>query len=210
MPTPTPTIPQAPLGIDYTDLYRRWEKGHWQATGIDFTQDRVDWRERMTAEQRRTAMWFFALFFHGEDSVTDDLSPYIGAAPTEEQTYFLTTQQVDEARHSVFFQRFFHEVVGLGDGSSGSGLTATKHQLTWGHRKVFKQLQSVAHRLESDHSPAMFAEALTMYHVIGRARSPNPASTCSNPGCRSSTSCQAFGKGSRECQLTSSATSRSA
>jgi hypothetical protein len=166
VPTSTSTIPAATLGIDYSDLYRRWEKGHWLATEIDFTQDQIDWREKMTPAQRRTAMWFFSLFFHGEDSVTDDLSPYIAAAPTEEQTYFLTTQQVDEARHSVFFQRFFHEVAGLGDGTPGSGLTATGHQLTWGHRKMFRHLDQVAARLSTDHSPAMFAEALTMYHVI--------------------------------------------
>ena len=47
------------------------------------------------------------MFFFGEDSVTDNLSPYIDAAPKEEQKYFLATQQVDEARHAVFFHRFF-------------------------------------------------------------------------------------------------------
>ena len=47
-------------------------------------------------------MWIAAravdlsLFFHGEDSVTDDLSPFIDAARREEQKYFLATQQVDE------------------------------------------------------------------------------------------------------------------
>ena len=55
------------------------------------------------------------MFFYGEDAVTDGLSPYIDAAPKEEQKYFLATQQVDEARHSVFFHRFFKEVIGAGD-----------------------------------------------------------------------------------------------
>ena len=71
------------------------------------------------------ALWLYTLFFHGEDSVTDNLSPYIDAAPLEEQKYFLTTQQVDEARHSVFFKRFMHEVVGAGDGTMAGGLRAT-------------------------------------------------------------------------------------
>ena len=43
------------------------------------------------------------MFFFGEDSVTDNLSPYIDAAPLEEQKYFLATQQVDEARHAIGF-----------------------------------------------------------------------------------------------------------
>ena len=52
------------------------------------------------------------MFFHGEDAVADDLAPFIDAAPREEQKYFLATQQVDEARHAIFFKRFMHEVVG--------------------------------------------------------------------------------------------------
>ena len=104
--------------ISYSDLYARWEKGNWSAMDIDLTQDRIDWHEKLTDEQRRSALWLYTLFFHGEDAVTDTLSPYVDAAPTEEQTYFLTTQQVDEARHSIFFHRFMKEVVGAGGDSS--------------------------------------------------------------------------------------------
>ena len=57
------------------------------------------------------------MFFYGEDRVADTLAPYITAAPTEEQSYFLATQQVDEVRHSVFFHRFFKEVIGVGGDS---------------------------------------------------------------------------------------------
>ena len=59
-------------------------------------------------------MWTYSLFFHGEDSVADNLSPFIDAAPREEQKYFLATQQVDEARHAVLFARFMREVAGTG------------------------------------------------------------------------------------------------
>src|ERR671929_636196 len=137
MAATTVAIPSATKQIDYADLYARWEKGNWRATEIDFSQDRIDWHERLSEDQRRGALWIFTLFFHGEDSVTDNLSPYIDAAPTEEQSYFLTTQQVDEARHSVFFKRFMHEVVGKGDGSVASGLEATRGELTWGFERTF-------------------------------------------------------------------------
>src|SRR3954466_2386089 len=138
--------------ISYDDLYARWERGNWRATEIDFTQDAVDWREKLSEEQRRSALWLYALFFHGEDSVTDNLSPYIDAAPLEEQKYFLTTQQVDEARHSIFFKRFMHEVVGLGDGTMGGSLGATTPQLNWGHRNVFGRLDKMADELRKDRS----------------------------------------------------------
>ena len=72
------------------------------------------------------------MFFFGEDSVTDNLSPYIDAAPKEEQKYFLATQQVDEARHAVFFHRFFSEVIGAGD-DIASTLAFTEQHLGWGY-----------------------------------------------------------------------------
>ena len=79
------------------------------------------------------------MFFHGEDAVADNLSPYIDAAPREEQKYFLATQQVDEARHAVFFKRFMHEVVGRGDGSIAGGAARRRgRELTWGFRKTFE------------------------------------------------------------------------
>src|ERR1700709_138003 len=140
-------VPPATEQIDYADLYARWERGNWSATEIDFTQDRIDWHERFTPEQRRGALWLYTLFFHGEDSVTDNLSPYIDAAPLEEQKYFLATQQVDEARHAVFFHRFMHEVVGVGDGSLGGGLRGTAGELSWGHRKLFRRLDTMANKL---------------------------------------------------------------
>ena len=160
------SVPAATKQISYTDLYARWERGNWRATEIDFSQDRIDWHERMTPEQRRSALWLYSLFFHGEDAVADDLSPYIDAAPLEEQKYFLTTQQVDEARHSVLFQRFMNEVVGRGDGTPGGTLAATADQLTWGHRKVFGRLERMADELRRDRSPRKLAAAVTLYHII--------------------------------------------
>lgn len=161
-------------GITYEDLYTRWEKGNWRATEIDFSQDKLDWQEKLTPEQRRSALWLYTLFFHGEDSVADNLSPYIDAAPLEEQKYFLTTQQVDEARHSVFFKRFMHEVVGLGDGTAAGGLRATQSELTWGHRMVFARLDRMADELRKDRSKRKLASAVTLYHIIVEASLAQP------------------------------------
>ena len=105
--------------ITYDDLYARWEKGNWSATAIDFTEDARQWQEEFTDFEREAALWNYALFFWGEDAVADGLSPYIDAAPLEEQKYFLATQQVDEARHAVFFSRFMAEVAGVGGDDIG-------------------------------------------------------------------------------------------
>src|SRR3990170_537215 len=132
--------------ISYEDLYQRWEKGNWSATELDFSQDRIDWHEKFTEIERRGALWNYAMFFHGEDSVTDNLSPYIDAAPREEQKYFLATQQVDEVRHAVFFHRFFKEVIGAGDTIQAT-LASTEPELNWGYRNVFSRLDRMAEEL---------------------------------------------------------------
>ena len=160
--------------IDYADLYARWERGNWSATELDFTEDARQWREDFTEFERTAAIWNYCLFFWGEDAVADNLSPYIDAAPREEQKYFLATQQVDEARHAVFFKRFMQEVCGIGDGSMASGLNAIKPQLTPGFRKIFDRLDTMADELRADRSPAKLAAAVTLYHIVIEASLAQP------------------------------------
>ena len=160
--------------ISYEDLYRRWEKGNWQAMSIDFSQDAVDWREKFTDIERAGALWNYALFFWGEDAVTDGLSPYVDAAPLEEQKYFLATQQVDEARHAVFFNRFMKDVVGIGGDHIADGLSAIKPQLTWGFTKVFDRLVDMSDELRRDPSIPRLAAAVTLYHMIIEASLAQP------------------------------------
>jgi hypothetical protein len=159
--------------ITYEDLYARWEKGNWSAMELDFGQDRTDWHEKFSDLERRAALWNYAMFFHGEDSVTDNLSPYIDAAPREEQKYFLATQQVDEARHAVFFGRFMKEVVDRGETVAGS-LAATQPELTWGFRRTFEKLDEVADRLRKDKSRPNLAASVCMYHFIVEATLAQP------------------------------------
>jgi Ribonucleotide reductase, small chain/SCP-2 sterol transfer family len=178
--TSTSTVPDSALGslptdaISYTDLYARWERGNWKATELDFSEDARQWREDFTEFERQAALWNYCLFFWGEDAVADNLSPYIDAAPLEEQKYFLTTQQVDEARHAVFFKRFMQEVCGIGDGSMAGGLAAIKPQLTPGFRKIFDRLDVMADELRADRSPANLAAAVALYHVVIEASLAQP------------------------------------
>ena len=174
MSATVPPAASATDAISYDDLYARWERGNWRATDLDFSQDIVDWNENMTPEQRRSALWLYTLFFHGEDSVADNLSPYIDAAPLEEQKYFLTTQQVDEARHAVFFHRFMREVASVGDRSIASTLRATDGEITWGHRKVFGRLDQMSDELRADRSKPQLARAITLYHVLVEASLAQP------------------------------------
>jgi hypothetical protein len=151
--------------ITYEDLYQRWEQGNWSAYDIDFSQDREGWAA-LNEIQKRSAMWIYSMFFYGEDRVADTLAPYITAAPTEEQSYFLATQQVDEVRHSIFFHRFFKEVIGVGGESLQATLASTLPQLNWGYRGVFDRLDLMAEELRKDRSLPKYAQAITLYHLI--------------------------------------------
>jgi ribonucleotide reductase beta subunit family protein with ferritin-like domain len=159
--------------ITYEDLYRRWEEGNWKASEIDFSQDREGWQS-LSDLQRRSALWLYSMFLYGEDAVADGLSPYIDAAPKEEQKYFLATQQVDEARHAVFFHRFFKEVIGAGD-SIAETLQSTHPELGWGYRGVFGRLERMCDELRQDSSLPNFAAAITLYHMIIEAAMAQPA-----------------------------------
>jgi ribonucleotide reductase beta subunit family protein with ferritin-like domain len=160
--------------ISYADLYARWERGNWRATEIDFTADRAHWHEGFSELERKAALWNYSMFFHGEDAVADDLAPFIDAAPREEQKYFLATQQVDEARHAIFFKRFMEEVVGVGDGSIAGSLRAVEPELTWGFRKTFEMLDEITGVLRKDRSRTALARAVAMYHFIVEASLAQP------------------------------------
>jgi hypothetical protein len=160
--------------ISYDDLYARWERSNWSATALDVTDDAEQWRTRFSDFERQAIIWNYSLFFWGEDAVADNLSPYIDAAPREEQKYFLATQQVDEARHAVFFKRFMNEVAGLGDGTVASGLEAIRPNLTWGFHKVFDRLDTMADELRRDRSRPKLAAAVTLYHLIIEASMAQP------------------------------------
>src|SRR5688572_23090019 len=150
--------------ISYEDLYRRWEQSNWSAYDLDFSRDREGW-DALTHLQRTSALWTYSMFFYGEDSVADNLSPYIDAAPKEEQKYFLATQQVDEARHAVFFHRFFKDVIGAGDSISAT-LASTQEHLGWGYMGVFDRLDRMAEELRRDRSLPKFAQAITLYRLV--------------------------------------------
>src|SRR3954449_12161194 len=96
--------------LTYRQLYSLWERQHWAVQDIDFTQDRIDWHERIDAEERYARMYGLSSFFIGEQRVTAELGPMMRAAPSEDMRIFLSTQIADEARHVAFFDRFYGEV----------------------------------------------------------------------------------------------------
>ena len=94
----------------YLRLYEKYLKQRWDVTELDFTTDRRDWSERMTEAERRTFLQVASGFHHGERQVTVCLGPLLMGIP-EDYRIFLASHLEDEARHTLFFDRFYREVV---------------------------------------------------------------------------------------------------
>ncbi len=101
--------------MDPQQLYELWERQNWVSHTIDLTQDRADWAA-MSDEDKAHLAWNLSSFFIGEERVTTQFGGLVGAYEDQSEEAFLTTQQVDEARHAQHFNRFFEQVIGL-DGS---------------------------------------------------------------------------------------------
>src|SRR5215218_9179445 len=98
----------------YEKLFARWQRQHWSTEDFDFTEDARQWADPdMFAEEERRFLTFgFSEFFIAEDRVTVELLPFALATPQKEAQLFLTTQISDEAKHVVFWDRFYREVFG--------------------------------------------------------------------------------------------------
>ena len=96
----------------YEKLFMRWQRQHWSTEDFDFTEDARQWADpdMFTDEVRQFLAFGFSEFFIAEDRVTVELLPFAIAAPHKEAQLFLTTQISDEAKHVVFWDRFYREV----------------------------------------------------------------------------------------------------
>jgi ribonucleoside-diphosphate reductase beta chain len=154
--------------LGYAELYRLWERQQWRTQDIDFTRDRVDWHERIPEEERTQRMYGLSSFFIGEQRVAEELGPMMRAAPTEEMRVFLCTQIADEARHVVFFNRFYEEVGVLESGNLQDRLRETSEHVNPEFHELFDELlKSRVDRLAREPEDLeTLVEAITLYHMV--------------------------------------------
>ena len=152
--------------MDSTSLYRRWEKQQWAVADLDFTPDQQQWGT-LDEGQRDTVRRTMTLFFIGEQAVTDTLSPILHAAPHEDERIFLATQIADEARHTVFFHRFFDEVLEV-HGGLRSALSIVGPEATRGFRRIFEtDLIEATEAVRKDPGDRRaWVDAVVTYHLI--------------------------------------------
>jgi ribonucleoside-diphosphate reductase beta chain len=154
--------------LSYGELYRLWERQQWSVQDLDFTQDRIDWHERIPEEERFQRMYGLSSFFIGEQRVAAELGPMMRAAPDEEMRIFLCTQIADEARHVAFFDRFYSEVGVLESDDLNARLEETSAHLNPNFGTLFDELlgSRVDRLAREPEDLETLVEAVTLYHMV--------------------------------------------
>src|SRR5215207_5626885 len=154
--------------LDYGQLYALWERQQWATQDIDFTQDRIDWHERIDPEERFQRMYGLSSFFIGEQRVAAELGPMMRAAPQEDMRLFLCTQIADEARHVAFFDRFYAEVGVLESDNLQDRLEENVQYINKEFGVLFDEmLHSRVDRLAVEPEDLeTLAETVTIYHMV--------------------------------------------
>jgi len=146
-------------------LYELWERRPWSAHAIDLERDKADWAA-LDPELRRDIAWSLSSFFVGEERVTTQFSGLVMAYETQSEEAFLTTQQVDEARHTQHFDRFYAQVLAM-DGTFGERLERARQAVSPDFVKLFDHyLVDAGKALVADPSDVgAKVDFVTTYHM---------------------------------------------
>ncbi len=121
----------------------------------------------MSAELREKLAWNLSSFFIGEERVTTQFSGLVMAYESQSEEAFLTTQQVDEARHAQHFNRFYEQVLGI-DGTFEDRLEKARGDLNPAFIEMFDGvLVDWGKRLiENPADIEAKVDFVTLYHMI--------------------------------------------
>src|SRR3954462_12341715 len=134
----------------------------WNPADIDFSRDRADW-ESLTDLERDWATRLCAEFIAGEESVTEDIQPFMAAMRAEGRLadeMYLTQFAFEEAKHVQVFRLWLDAV----------GLTEDLHPNLDGlptYREIFyDELPDCLNALTTDASAAAQVRASVTYNHI--------------------------------------------
>jgi ribonucleoside-diphosphate reductase beta chain len=149
------------------ELYLLWERQHWLSQDIDFSKDKKDW-QALSGEEREQAIWGMAAFFIGEERVTTQFSGLVMSYDDENEASFLASQQVDEARHCQFFDRFHHEVMGIDEADLTARLNAMREHVNDSFVLLFDEVLADAERrlVANPRDIEAKVDFVTIYHMV--------------------------------------------
>jgi len=144
-------------------LFFKGNAKQWNPADIDLSQDARDFAA-MTDEERRMTTMLAAQFLAGEESVTQDLQPFVAAMAAEGRfgdEMYLTQFVYEEAKHTLAFRLWFDAV----------GLTTDLHEFVEfnePYQQIFtRELPDSLHALQRDPGPVNQVRASVTYnHVV--------------------------------------------
>ena len=117
--------------------------------------------------EREEASWGLANFFVGEERVATQFSGLVMAYDDQHEEAFLTTQQVDEARHAQHFNRLYEHVLRY-DGSFEDRLDRCRRQLNEHYVTLFDEHLVSANRalIEDPSDIEAKIDFVVTYHMV--------------------------------------------
>ena len=151
---------------DPQTLYRHWEEQQWSPFDVALAADRTQW-QAVEGDDRGLIHWVLASLMVAEERITTKFSGLVGAEASEEETTFLATQQVDEARHMQFYARFQNEVVGE-PAAIAEHVAKSREQLSPAFRQIFDVVLVEAHERLVANPEDLGAKVafVTVYHQV--------------------------------------------
>src|SRR5437660_8077868 len=152
--------------MDPQQLYELWERQNWRSHTIDFARDRRDWAA-MDEDRRDRLAWNLSSFFVGEERVTTQFSGLVMSYESQSEEAFLTTQQVDEARHAQHFNRFYEQVLEI-DGSFEDRLARARRDLNPAFIEMFDGVlvEWGGRLVQNPRDIEAKVDFVTLYHMI--------------------------------------------
>ena len=152
-------------GLDKTtdevawDLYRKAIRfGTWDPAAIDLSQDKKDFAA-LDDDRKGYLIHFCTGFLDAEENVALKFCPWIMLGSSTEQQAFLSTQLLEEFKHTEFFMRYFQEVLGRNRIAGVKNIVQQK--LDERSKKMLDALE-----LGAEEREAALVEGLTHYQGI--------------------------------------------
>jgi ribonucleoside-diphosphate reductase beta chain len=152
---------------DPQTLYRHWEGEQWSPWDVELDTDREQWRDSLSDQDKGLVYWALSSLMVAEERITTKFAGLVMAGDSEEETTFLATQQVDEARHMQFYARFRDEVVAEPQ-TIAAHVARSREELGDSFEVIFDQALVQAHERLAAHPRDAGAkvEFVTIYHLL--------------------------------------------
>jgi ribonucleoside-diphosphate reductase beta chain len=151
---------------DPQTLYRRWEEGQWSPFDVDLSVDREQW-PAIDPEVREIIHFALSSLMVAEERITTKFTGLVAAYGSEEEATFLSTQQVDEARHMQFYARFRDEVIAEPK-AIAAHVEKARESVSDSFRHIFDEALVEAHEelVANPGDLAAKVRFVTLYHLV--------------------------------------------